>query len=463
MKKEAELRAGAAEIDITPAMDIQIAGDIGRRRPVNEIRERIYAKALVLEAGDQKCCILSVEVCYITHKWVDEIRRRAAAQFGFNPKSIMVHSIQNHSAPAIGNAAVSDDYTGIPPDFWWLRSSDERYNEPAVGKIVEAIGAALARLQPVTLRFAREVDGRVAFNRRFVLRDGVAIAHPHGDDARQILYCEGPTDPEVGVLVLQGKGGANVAALLHHTCHPVHGYPHQYISSDWPGAWAASMRNALGADCVALVINGCCGNIHHHNHIDPTHVDNHIRMGAMLADTACRAMRTMADIGELPLAWRSEPLRIPLRDTDPKEADTARQYLAANPKPPLINTDPLPNVNWEWVYAHTVLDFTATRARQPYYDYEVQAIRIGDCAVVALTGEPFVEGQLRIKLESPFPRTFVAHMANGYIGYVPTPHAIKRGGTRSFETRTSNWSKLVPEALDMVADKAVALLKDLAR
>ena len=46
MKQETQLRAGAAETDITPAMDIQIAGDIGRRRPVNEIRERIYAKIL---------------------------------------------------------------------------------------------------------------------------------------------------------------------------------------------------------------------------------------------------------------------------------------------------------------------------------------------------------------------------------------------------------------------------------
>ena len=115
------LRAGAAEVDITPALDIQIAGDIGRRRPVREIRERLYAKALVLECGGVSCCILSLEVCFVTHKWVDEIRRRAAAQFGLDPRSILVHSVQNHSAPAIGNAAVNDAYTGIPPDLWWLR------------------------------------------------------------------------------------------------------------------------------------------------------------------------------------------------------------------------------------------------------------------------------------------------------------------------------------------------------
>ena len=76
------LYAGAAEVDITPAMDIQIAGDIGRRRPVEEIRERLYAKALVLKHGETLCCFLSNEVCYVTHLWTDDIfagARRSAS------------------------------------------------------------------------------------------------------------------------------------------------------------------------------------------------------------------------------------------------------------------------------------------------------------------------------------------------------------------------------------------------
>jgi neutral ceramidase len=454
------LRAGAAEVDITPEMGIQIAGDIGRLRPVQEIRERIYAKALVLEAGGTRCCILSVEVCYLTHQWVDEVRRRAAEQFGLDPHAIMIHAIQNHSAPAIGNAAVSDAYTGIPPELWWLRSGDARYNEPAVRGIVAAIGQAQARLQPVTVLVGREIDGRAAFNRRFVLRDGAAIAHPWGEDARQILYCEGPIDPEVGVMVLRGQDGANVAALLHYTCHPVHGYPMNYISGDWPGAWASAMRGALGAGCVALVINGCCGNIHHHNHLDPAHVNNYLRMGSLLAESATRAMQSLVEQPSATLAWTSEQVRIPLRELPHEEVEAARALLAAQPEAPML-PDPVPSVEWDWVYAHAMMDLAATHAQQPYYDYEVQSIRIADSAVVALTGEPFVEGQLDLKMRSAFPHTFVAHMANGYVGYVPTREALRRGG-RSFEIRTSNWAKLIPEALEMVVDTAVTQLAALA-
>lgn len=454
------LYAGAAEVDITPAMDIQIAGDIGRRRPVQEIRERLYAKALVLKSGDTLCCLLSNEVCYITHQWVDEIRRRAAERYGLDPKSIMVHALQIHSAPAVGNAAVSDDYAGIPEEYWWLRSGDDRYNEPAVSGIVEAIGLALSRLEPVTIRTGREIDARVAFNRRFVLRDGTAIAHPWGEDARQILYPEGPIDPEVGVMLLQRADGKNVAALLHYTCHPVHGYPHCYISADWPGAWAAAMRDTLGQDCVAMVINGCCGDIHHHNHLDPAQVENYTHMGALLAESATRALQNMQEQTSPALAWRSETLRIPLRELPAEELVAAQQYVSEHPEPP-TTYEPLASVHWDWVYAHAQLNFAIERARQPYYDYEVQVIRLADSAIVALTGEPFVQSQLQIKLRSPFSHTFVAHMSNGYVGYVPTQEAYRRG-SRSFEIKTSNWAKLIPEALDQIIDKAVTMLDTLA-
>lgn len=70
----------------------------------------------------------------------------------------------------------------------------------------------------------------------------------------------------------------------------------------------------------------------------------------------------------------------------------------------------------------------------------------------------FVEAQLRLKMESPAARTFVANMSNGYAGYVPTARALERGG---YETWTSSNSKLVPEALDMIVDSSVELLDGL--
>ena len=73
-------------------------------------------------------------------------------------------------------------------------------------------------------------------------------------------------------------------------------------------------------------------------------------------------------------------------------------------------------------------------------------------------GEPFVEAQLEIKRTSPFAFLQVAHMANGYCGYIPSREALAGGG---YETRTSHGSRLAPEALEMIEQAAGGLLKKL--
>ena len=79
-------------------------------------------------------------------------------------------------------------------------------------------------------------------------------------------------------------------------------------------------------------------------------------------------------------------------------------------------------------------------------------------ALVGLAGEPFVEGQLRLKMASPAHRTLVAHCCNMYCGYLPIPEAFARGG---HEVETRFWSKMIPEALDMVVGETEKMLAEL--
>jgi len=95
--------------------------------------------------------------------------------------------------------------------------------------------------------------------------------------------------------------------------------------------------------------------------------------------------------------------------------------------------------------------------REKIFDYEIQVFRIGRTVIVGLPGEPFVEGQLRIKLASPAYPTYVVHDVSHYVGYLPIKEGVGGGG---HEANPSYWSKLVPEALDMVVDNAIGLLKE---
>ena len=458
MVKRGTLLAGTGRADITPEIGIQLAGDIGRLRPTEEIRDHLYANALVLKSGKTSFCFLSLDILSTTDEWADEIRARAARRFGLDPNAIMVHVVQNHASPSVGHLFMSDRTTLFPPEYPWLRGGDDRYNEPAVAKCLEAIDTALQNQRPVAIRVGRGVDGRVAFNRRFVLRDGTAQTHPPKCDP-SILRAEGPVDPEVGVMTLTDAEGHVISGFLHHTCHPCHGYPHRFVIGDWPGAWAELMRKEWGEASIPLVINGCCGNIHHCDHLNPGPDRDYRQMAECLRDTSVGVLGRMDECASGPLAMERSVLRLPMRRLTRKAVADAQALLRRYPEPKWQD-EARTSVDWDWVYAVGVLDLKRLQDRDSHLDYEVQAFRIGDMALVTLKGEPFVEAQLQIKQASPAPYTFVAHFCNGYAGYLPTEEAFVRGG---YETRTSNGSKFQPDALEIITKCAGKLLRKLFR
>ena len=446
------LLAGAGKADITPEMGIQIAGDIGNPRPVEEIHNPLYARALVLESAGRRACFISTDVTGIMRKYALELRRRAAECLDTQPDAVMPHATQSHSSPGVGHAMISADSPLAPDDLPWLRGGDDRYNEPFLDGVIEAVKAAKESLQPVTMKAVRGMDGRVSFNRRFILRDGTAQTHP-GLCNPEVLCCEGPTDPEVGIAVFEDKAGRAVAALLHHTCHPVHGYAYRYICPDWPGLWAEEVSRLIGGGCIAMTANGACGNIHHTNHLDPNYKRDVNKYVACLTETAQRILPDLRAANMTPLDWSTKVLQLPLREDTPEELDAARKLLDEHPEP--MWNDKKTRISWDWVHALRALDLEQQREKQSWYDYEIQMIRVGGLALVAWPGEPFVEAQLELKKNSPAAHTFVAHFSNGWPGYQPTREAFERGG---FETR---WTTLAKGALERVTSESKRMLASL--
>ena len=449
------LKAGAAHVDITPQMGTQLAGDIGRRRPAELLIDPLYARALVLQSGERKMCIVSLDLLAVTSECADTIRNRAVQEFGFERDAIMVHDTQNHAAPSLGHFMLSDRTGYVPPDVSWLRGGDDAYIPYATERILEAIRRAHAALKPVRMGTASGIEGRVAFNRRFIMRNGKTSTHP-APGSPLIRHVEGPIDPELGVVAFTGESLQMVAMLLHHTCHPCHGYPHRFVIADWPGVWCDGMQATYGQGVVPLVINGCCGDIHHRNHLDPDQVDDYKRMGQLLTETTHNVLREMRYQPEALLDWRSTSIKIPLREPSSQEIEAARRLLEQYPEPKWLD-EAHTAVDWEWFFAVSMMDLLDRRQQSPEFDYYIQVLRIGDVALVGLPGEPFVEAQLRIKLGSPAYPTYVVHHCNQLMSYVPTRQGFEGGG---YEVDSCHAARLAPEALDMIVDGAVALLKE---
>ncbi len=76
------LWVGAARVDITPDYGTQISGDIGRYRPVEQVRDRLYARILVLRAGEVTACLVACDMACISQNHSRNLRAQIAEIIG---------------------------------------------------------------------------------------------------------------------------------------------------------------------------------------------------------------------------------------------------------------------------------------------------------------------------------------------------------------------------------------------
>ena len=125
---------GAAQVDITPELGVQIAGSIGIKRPAEFVADPIYAKALVVESGGRKLCVLSLDLLSITAEYADRIRDEAGRMIGAPREAVMVHVTQNHAAPSLGHLMCDRENPIYVGEWTWMRGGSHLYD---AGKPVE--------------------------------------------------------------------------------------------------------------------------------------------------------------------------------------------------------------------------------------------------------------------------------------------------------------------------------------
>jgi hypothetical protein len=276
-----------------------------------------------------------------------------------------------------------------------------------------------------------------------------------------ICHLEGPVDPEVGILVLRDSAGRAVAAVLHFTCHPVNVFATvpRAVSSDWPGVWAAGVQRLMGDDSVALVLNGCCGNINPWPAFTPDFVPDHRRMGAALTSTVEAILPTLSFDGTAALGRGIRHLPLPIKQAKAEDRAWAERLLREHPNV-LWQKQNQRQAEWEWMDAAMLMSVELERERHPDYDYEIQAFRVGSTALVGLPGEPFVEGQLAIKQASPAAATFIGHCANDYAGYIAPLAAYARGG-HEIREKPAMWTLLAPGAMERIVVETGRVVREL--
>ena len=434
------LKVGFAEADVTPPLGISMSGH-WHERQATAVRDPLFAHAMVIDDGAAPICLVTCDVLSLKRSTVLRTREAIAEATDLAPDRIAISATHTHYGPMTARIWTKDQ--GPDPD----------YLEQFEAGIVKAATDAFDACEPATLGIGWGFEGKLSFNRRFVMRDGTALMHPPVGST-DILYQEGATDPEVGVIVARDEAGQALGYWVNFACHATVSDRPTEISADFPGALSAEMKRRHGDDVVTLFANGCCGNLCQIDVFDPDRPrsgDELLElMGTRLADDVQRSEAEMESSDKLALDARSQPISIPLRHISEETVAHAHEVLE----------DRDAYDHKEIKYAEMVLELMEEKRARPLIPGEIQAFRLGEVGVVMLPGEIFVEHGLEIKLRSPARRTFVVELANGIMGYVPTRQAFEGGG---YEQRLGNNSKLAPVAGEYMVEVSCALLDSMFR
>lgn len=468
-KTACTVTAGFANADITPKEGTHLCGGtLGEYRPARFVRHKLFAKASVFR-GDKTVCIIGLDALLINKKYADKIKATVMQELNIPYEAIMVFTIQNHSAPTVGEVMLDMDFPmKFSKEDEYMTGIDTEYSLFVCQQAAAAAKQAYENLRPVKMDVKSGIKHGLAYCRRIIKRDGTVDMFPKHNAKLQpfgpnISHLESPMDDEVGVVCFK-DGMDIVSSMLHFTCHPVNdiGNPSLYnsVSADWPGVWSEELQKKMGMEHIPTVLNGCCGNVNPFNPFVPDFVMDSEKMGKALSDFAERITLAMTFEGadtpgvvdytytEIPLDYREIP-----QDFLEKNVN-----IVENTKEVKRTASGAFDDVWSW--AASTYSILCCKKREPKFMYPVQVFRIGSLAIVALPGEPFTDSQLDIKLRSKAPMTYVTHCANKYVGYMPPVHAFAHPGHET-SPGYPYWAKMAPGSIEKACDQVIADIEKL--
>jgi len=442
------LQIGLATRDITPPVGYRLAGYFYERRST-AMHDSLSAKAVVFRQGETRFALVICDLCQTAGEVVERARGEAARRTGILAENICVASTHTHTGPEyfgplaehLHRLAVAAANGGADPG--------QPIDYPALlaARIVEAIVAADAAVAPAELRVSDARQEGLAFNRRYVMKDGSVAWNP-GKLNPKIDRPAGPIDPQIQYLWVARLGKDRPAAVLTNFALHADTVGGTEFSADFAHYLQEGLRKAFGPELVSIFAQGTSGNVNHVN-VSTDRKQGGFgeaeRIGSALAAGATPATRKA--VAPAPLAVATARVELPLQQYTPEEIANARALFAK------IQERKLPFL--EGVKAAKIVKLYDRHGGRPI-NTRVQAVRLGaDTALVMVPSEMFVEFGLEIKRRSPFAHTFVIELANESFGYVPTKKAFEEG---AYEPTNST---IAPGGGERLTEAAIALLRGL--
>jgi hypothetical protein len=430
------IKVGVARVTISPPVGMYLPG-MERTEDSNGLRDDVYATALVFGDEFDRGAIVSCDVLALHPEFIADVRQATSRQTGIPPEQMMFCATHCHSSAL----------TYALPNSSPLVHA---YTNNLSFQLIGLIRMAHDRLAPAVLGYGLG-QAHIGINRRLTREDGKTVIAGNP---------EGPIDPEVGVLRIDTPGGGPLAVVVNYACHPVVlGNGSNVISSDWPGAMRQTVEAGTGAMC--LFIQGACADVNPLPGEPTDRVEVVEELGGEIGREVVTTWASIEPRASEKISIASEKIHLPLL-TPSKYEGKLPQFEELAGAAEGLSWDDLQSwldSRMPWV-AEIVGEGDDRRAVM-----ELQAIRLGDMAIVSAAGEIFVKTGLAVKRRSPMANTIFAGYANGLVCYIPRPEEYSRGGYEVDEVYVAFRlpAPVAPEAAGMVENTAVRLLEKIAR
>jgi len=428
--------AGTGKINITPQGSVWMDGML-RAHPSIGIHDDLFARVLVLSEGleaKHAFALVSIDVCVLDEETTRAVQLGAEARTGIPAWHIILAATHTHSGPATA---------GI------LTPREDAYVEELTGRLSALIEGAAQNLHPVEVAVTSGREDTISHYRRLLADDGHVVMNWEPYPPDYIIGPLGIADDEVGVVkvVAADDSERTVAVLFNHAGHPnILSGDNYLLSADYPGLAAQLLEEELGAE--ALFFNGAQGSVDIDG-LQDRDWEGLDRAGHALASSVTAAARAAVPSGSITMTGAYTQYVIPGRRIKKEEWEWAQEILAVTGGKVQAMADGVGDDYKAALYQQL-------REAGPQ-DIPVQQVclALGDSALLTFPGELYTEIGQYIKAHSPFRRTFIIGLANGYVGYIPTQKAVEKGGYAEDTRRVDE----IAERL--VVDHSLALLESL--
>lgn len=478
--RAAELRAGAAKIDIT--------------RESARTGDPLYAKALVISDGKTTSVLLTVDavaiggIGSIRDEFLPNVRHRLKQDLGIQPGMVLANASHCHGV--------------VTPHI--------------EDRAVQAVKEAYGKMVPVRVGSGSGFENSIMENRRLVLKNGrqIDVRQAYSLPPDEEVVAVGPIDTEIGVVRLDREDGTPLALVYNFACHPIKGIPSGGNTADISGFASQVIEDNLGHNAIALFVQGCGGDI---NPIEYKQVDlprDAQPLGNQLAISTLKAANAIKTTKRATLCMVNHTLALPRADHTKRIAEMEieqqkllqalrgtslnfKTFLPLYTKYQVTGEFPaeysyrylrdkqigrdnlekldarnrndleryLKNVHTMEALSRLAINKALLEkhlkrnqeAGMKPIEVEVVGLRLGDFRMITFPAELTVPIGLNLKQQSPHEQTFVAGYSNGYIYYAPTAEQLKNVG----RAQEDSDCLLAPEWQAIFENKALQILKDL--